>query len=318
MAIVANTFTTFDAIGIAEDVDNVITMISPEETPVLSNADRGEAENTHFEWQTDALASASSANQQLDGDDYTSYSAITPTVRLGNYTEIGRKLFLISNTELAVRKYGRSDEEAYQVVKQGAELKRDQESSLTANKGAVAGNTTTARVTGSLLAFIKTNTDKGATGADPVYTSTPTATRTDGTQRAFSETILKNVVQLGYTAGAKFKLVVLGPSEKQTASAFMGVATRYSPSDAGEMGAIIGGADVYISDFGKLTFVPDRFSRSRDALFLDPAMYVVMTLRPYHVQDVASTGDAVKRALVVEWGLKVRNEAGLGIAADLS
>lgn len=318
MTIVANTFTSFDAIGIAEDVDNVIVNISPEDTPVLSNAGKDKVENTHFEWQTDSLAAASSANQQLDGDDVAAFTAITPTVRLGNYTEIARKVFLISGTEQAVRKYGREDEMGYQIAKQAAELKRDQEASITANKGAVAGNTTTARKSGSLLAFIKSNTDFGATGADPVYTTTPTATRTDGTQRAFSETIHKNVLQKLFTSGGNVKFVTLGPTEKQTASGFAGVATRYSPMTEADKGAIIGAADVYVSDFGKHTFVPNRFQRSRDALYLDPEFYQVVSLRPYQVVDLAKTGDADKRMLLIEFGLKVKNEAALGIAADLS
>jgi hypothetical protein len=90
MAIVSNTFTTYSAKGIREDLSNVITNISPEETPYMSNIGRETVSNTLFEWQTDALADAA-ANAQLEGDDVASFDSVTATVRLTNYAQISRK-----------------------------------------------------------------------------------------------------------------------------------------------------------------------------------------------------------------------------------
>ena len=84
MTIVANTFTRYDAKCIREDLANVIYHISPEETPFQSNTARVNVKNTFFEWQTDALAAASTTNAALEGDDITSFAAVTPTSRLGN------------------------------------------------------------------------------------------------------------------------------------------------------------------------------------------------------------------------------------------
>src|SRR5262249_7636123 len=144
-----------------------------------------------------------------------------------------------------------------------------------------AGNSTTARVTGSLLAFIKTNNNMGASGAVPVYTNIPTGTRTDGTTRAFSETILKDVLQQCFTSGAKPDSIMTGAVVKQETSTFSGVATKTFYQSGTGPSKIIGAADIYVSDFGTLTIIPNRFQRSRDVFFLDWDMVSVNYLRPF-------------------------------------
>jgi hypothetical protein len=166
MAIVTNTFTTFDAKGIREDLSNVITNIAPEETPYMSNIGRESVSNSLFEWQTDTLAAAA-ANKQLEGDDVASFDAVTATVRLQNYAQISRKTIVLSATEEVVNKAGRKSELAYQIAKRGSELKRDQEFSMLNGAVAAAGNTDTARGTASLGAFIKTNVGMQTNGVNP-------------------------------------------------------------------------------------------------------------------------------------------------------
>jgi hypothetical protein len=318
MAVIANTFTTYDAKGIREDLTDAIYDISPEDTPFMNSIGRGKATQKFHEWQTDALDAPVSNNQQLEGDDITSFPAVTPTVRLGNYLNISRKLVVISDTEEVVDKAGRDSEMAYQLAKRSAELKRDMETAMLANIGANAGAVGTARVTGSLLAFLKTNTNFGATGADPVYTNIPTGTRTDGTQRPFTETILKDVISQCWTEGATPRLVMVGAFNKQASSAFQGIATQTYNLNSAKKSVIVGAADVYVSDFGKLTIVPNRFQRARDALVIDPEFASIVYLRKFTTKKLAKTGDAEKRMLVVEWGLKVHNEKAHGIAADLN
>ena len=163
MTIIANTFTRYDAKGIREDLANVIYNISPEETPFQSNTARVNVKNTFFEWQTDALAAASTTNAALEGDDITTFAAVTPTARLGNYTQISRKTVVISGTLESVDKAGRRSELAYQMAKNGAELKRDMEATLLASKAANAGNTTTGN-----SAFAVTLTGAGTTATIPI------------------------------------------------------------------------------------------------------------------------------------------------------
>jgi len=317
MAIVTNTFTTYSAKGIREDLSNVITNISPEETPYMSNIGRENITNTLFEWQTDALDSAA-ANAQLEGDDVT-FNSVTATVRLTNYAQISRKTIVLSNTEEVVNKAGRRSELAYQIAKRGSELKRDQEYVMLNGGYAVAGNTTTARVTASLNAFIKTNVDYDTTnGVNPSYTTLPNSARTDGTVRTFTETILKNVIQKVWTQGGTPKILMTGPVNKQRVSGFSGIASaRYNINGGDRPATIIGAADIYVSDFGQVQVVPNRFQRERDAWVIDPEYAKMTVLRAYQQVELAKTGDAEKRMLLVEWGHKVLAENAHGLAADL-
>jgi len=318
MAIVTNTFTRYSAIGIREDLSNVIYNISPEETPFIANIARENVKNTYFEWQTDALSAASASNAALEGDDISSFQAVTPTARVGNYTQISTKNVIISGTLEAVDKAGRRSELTYQLAKMGAELKRDMESALLANQAAVAGNTTTARRTAGLPAWLTSNTSFGTGGADPTVGSTPTAARTDGTQRAFTEALLKDVIAEVWTSGGTPKMLMVGAFNKQAASAFSGIATKFRDVPAGQQAQIIGAADVYVSDFGTVNIVPNRFQRARDAFVVDPEYASLAILRPIQQMELAKTGDAEKRLMLVEYGLKVSNQAAHGIVADLT
>lgn len=318
MAIIANTFETYGAKGIREDLTNMIYNISPKDTPFMSNGKRGKASNTFHEWQTDVLAAASSANQQLEGDDLASFTAVTATVRMGTHMMISRKDVIIAGTLEAVDKAGRKSELAYQLAKKSAELKRDMEASLLANQGFNAGAAGTARVSAGLPTWIKTNTVLGAGGANVSYTSEPAAARTDGTQVAISEANLKTVVQLAWTNGGDPRILMVGPTEKQTVSTFAGIATKTYYQSAPEPSAIIGTADIYVHDFGKLSVIANRFQRSRDAFVLDPDYYSIVYLRPFQQIALAKTGDAEKRIIIVEYGLAVDTEQAHGAVFDVS
>ena len=317
MAIVTNTFTTFDAKGIREDLSNIITNIAPEDVPYMSNIGRESVSNSLFEWQTDTLASAA-ANKQIEGDDISSFDAVTATVRLQNYAQISRKTIVLSATEEVVNKAGRRSELAYQIAKRGSELKRDQEFTMLNGAVAAAGSTSVARGTASLGAYIKTNVDMQTNGANPSYTTLPNSARTDGNVRTFTETILKNVIQQVWAAGGTPKILMTGPVNKQRVSGFAGIASSRFNIDGGARPAtIVGAADVYVSDFGNVQVVPNRFQRERDAWVLDPEYAKMVTLRPYQQIELAKTGDAEKRMLIVEWGHKVLAENAHGLAADL-
>jgi len=319
MAQLATTFSTYDAAGIREDLSDLISNISPTDTPFMSNIGSESCQNTYFEWQTDSLASASTSNHQIEGDDLgNTYTAVTATTRLGNYTSISRKEFLLSGTEQAVNKAGRASELGYQAAKKARELKRDCEAILLDNNAAVAGNDTTARETGGLTAWLKSNVNSSNTNSvDPVWTSAPTGARSDGVQRAFTETILKDVVKQCWDNGGEPSILMVGSFNKQAVSAFAGIAAQRFQAPTGPT-TIIGAADVYVSDFGNLSVVPNRFQRARDGFVIDPSRARLRTLRPYEINEMARTGDSEKRMMLHEYGLQIDNEAAHGIAADLS
>ena len=83
MAKATGTMQTFDINGIAEDIEDVISNISPTETPLLTMAKKKKATNTYHQWQTDTLAAATT-NRAIEGDDST-YATVGTTTLLGNY-----------------------------------------------------------------------------------------------------------------------------------------------------------------------------------------------------------------------------------------
>jgi hypothetical protein len=315
MAIVTNTFTSFDATGIRESLADVIANISPEEVPLQSNIGSENVSNTYFEWQTDSLA-ATSTTARIDGDDVSSFDSTSATTRVGNYTHILRRTLIVADNMGAQDLAGRNDELAYQLAKRGKELRRDIEATLADNNAQVAGNSSTARETGGLGAWIATNESVGTGGG--LTTGDGTTARTDGTQRDFTEAMLKDAMQQAFTSGGQPSILMVGPHNKTVVSGFAGIAAqRYqAPSDAPT--TIIGAADVYLSDFGTLNVVANRFSRERDAWLLDPEYASVCYLRPIQQVELAKTGDAEKRMVLAEFGLKVTNEAAHAVVADLN
>lgn len=316
MAIVGNTFTSFDAKGIREELSNIISNISPEDVPFQSNVGSENVSNTYFEWQTDELASARNV-PVIDGDDVSSFDSTSATSRIGNYTQIARRTMIVADNLANQDLAGRNDEISYQMAKRGSELKRDVELILTANSAKVAGNSSTARITAGLGAWIATNTSKAGDGTDPTAVDGSDA-RGDGTQRDLTEPMVKDVMQKAFTEGGQPSVLMVGPYNKTVVSGFAGIAAqRYqAPSDGPT--TIIGAADVYLSDFGTLSVVPNRFQRERDAFLLDPEYASVAYLRPIQAVDLAKTGDAEKKMLLCEFGTKVSQQAAHGGVFDLN
>ena len=316
---VAGTYTRYNAEGLREDLADVIYNISPEDTPFLSGIGRETAKQTLHEWQTDSLAAPDTGNALPDGFE-ADFATPTPTVRVGNRTQISGKTVAISGTLEAVDKAGRRSELAYQIAKKGAELKRDMEAILLSNQGSSDGSFGVPRTLAGLGAWVKTNTDHAGDGADPAYVSgVPSAGRTDGTPRAFTEDILKGVAQSVWSTGGTLKVLMVGPYNKTVVSGFNGIADHVvNISNPGAVTGIVAAVDVYTSDFGTLRIVPNRFQRERDGWFLDFDLLKLATLRNFRTEKLAKTGDADKRMLLVEYTLRVNQEAGLGLAADLT
>ena len=316
MALPTNTFSTYTAIGNREDLSDVIYRIDPTDTPFMSMIEREKAAAVNHEWETQALAAADTTNAQLEGDDLAT-NATTPTVRLGNICQISSKIARVTGTQQAVEHAGRDDELAYQETLKGLELKRDMEAILCGtNQAKNAGNTTTARVTASVLSWIKTNTSKGTGGVDPAA-SDGTGSRTDGTQRLFTESFLKTVLQSIWTNGGKPDMIMVGGFNKQAFSTFTGRAT---PTEDTRAKKITASVEAYESDFGTIKVVPNRFQRARDALVLQSDMWALAYLngRKMASLNLAKTGDSERRQLLSEYALVARNEKSSGIVADLT
>ena len=312
MAQPADTFSSYDAIGNREDLVDVIYDISPTATPFMTMIPKVTATATLHEWQTDSLTAASATNAVIEGDDATT-DASTATTRLGNYTQISDKVARVTGTQRSTLSAGRADEMDYQVMKRSKELKRDVESSLLANNAKVAGNDSTARELAGVESWIVTNTSAGAGATEP--TGDGTDARGDGTQRAFAEADLKTVLAGIADAGGEPDCIMVGSFNKQALSAFSGNATRTIDSTDQALNTAV---HVYVSDFGNLEVIYNRFQRARSALILQKDMWAMATLRDFASYDLAKTGDTDRKQILVEYTLEAREVGANGIVADLT
>lgn len=314
MALVTDGFTTFASIGNREHLSDMIYNIAPTETPFLSSIEKIGTTSTKHEWQTDTLAAASGANKVLEGDEATT-DAATASVRRYNYTQISDKVAAVTGTQEVINKAGRKSQMAYEMAKRAKELKRDVETRIMGNYASVAGNATTARECAGIEAFIGTNDDfGGGSGASPVGAN-GTAARTDGTARAFTETQLKNAINLAWAQGGNPDTVYLSGSNKQVMSTFSGNATRTVGAADKKLVAAI---DVYASDFGDLKVVASRNMHSTSALIIDHSLWKFAVLRDFTVNDLAISGDYLRKQLLVEYTLEACNEKGNAGVFDLT
>jgi hypothetical protein len=182
---------------------------------------------------------------------------------------------------------------------------------LCANTAKVAGNDTTARKSAGFPTWIVANRN----GAGAAATGDGTDTATDGTQRAFAESMLLEVSQECFNSGGNPSLLVVGTFNKRVISGFAGNQTRDSKASDKK---IVNSIQVYEDDFNTLKVVADRFSRSRDALLLDTEYAKVAYLRPFDTWDLAKTGSSIRKQVETEWTLEVCNPAAHGIVADLT
>jgi len=313
------TYQTYTAIGQREDLSDVIYSISPTDVPFMSSIGKTKATAVYHEWQTDSLSAAVLTNYTVEGAT-ASDATMSPTTRVGNRTQIAQKTIKISGTLQSVDKAGRKSEKAYQLAKASAEIKRDMETSLLSNQTATNGDSSTARKLGGLQAWLASNYDGGTSG---VAGASGTTARTNGTNRTFTEDILKTVIREVYASGGNPKVLMVNPAHKQLVSAFAGIAAQRFMAPSNSPTTIVAAADVYMSDFGTVSVVPNRFMTSTNtcdevAYVLDPDMAAVAYLRPFQTNELAVTGDNESTQLLAEYTLEVKNEAAHGIIADLT
>jgi hypothetical protein len=322
MAQPTETFDSYDARGNREDLQDKIYMVSPEATPVMSAIRRFKATQRIHEWQRDGLATPNKDNAVIEGDD-RSGTAITATERVANTTQLFDKVVVVTSTQEKTKAAGRSSEAKYQIAKAMKELKRDIEAMILSDNVAVQGNGTTARKSAGLGALIYSNVSHGGAGATPAHTTgLATTAQTAGTNRAFAESQLKTVMQSIYTNSGEMPTVVsLTPSHKAGFSAFAGIASSRFNVQKGKQAVIVGGADVYMSDFGELTVVPNYVqatANANTAFVLNPEMAGLAYLQEFQSTPLAKTGHTEKELVFAEATLVVTSEKAHGKVANLT
>lgn len=322
MAVITNTFTTqTPPVGNRESLSDVVNRITPEDTPIYSMIGKESTTSIYPEYEIDHLA-APAANVQTEGDSYT-FNAITPVTRVGSRTQIMRKTWVVSNTQESVANAGNAEKIKTVKLKRGIEIKKDTELAIVSNNASVGGAT---RIMGGLPSWLTTNVSRGAAGTNGGFTSGNTVASGLGTQRAFTKALLDTTMQSAYQAGANVKYVVVSPYVKSVFVTFMSdtnVAPFRMAVDASGKRTIVATADYYDGPFGRVAVIPNRVMATsagvaRNAFLIDDEMLSMLVLRPIQAdKSVVSNADAEVGVIIGEHTLKVANEAGCGVVADL-
>lgn len=322
----ANTVETYDNLVIREDLREQYSMISPEETPFQAAIGVGEdCSNTYVEWPIVDLQAPDTTNREREGRADPPTDEATLATRVGNYTQISDKIISTSHTSEAVDAAAENIQQiSKQMVIKMREMKRDMEVMLTQNIAASAGaggGSSAIRVAAGLPAWLRTNIILGAGGAAPTLSDSPNgfpnAGVTPGTPVPLTEANLNNVIEDCWNAGADPSIIMVNSNNKRVISeTFVGNATRYKDAIDKRLTAAI---DVYDSDFGELTVVPNRFLSLTDddpdnysVYVLDPEFASVRFLEAPRQKPLAETGHAHRRMLWAEYTLMVDNEAAHG------
>lgn len=322
MAVITNTFTTqTPPTGNRESLSDVVSRITPEDTPIYSMIGRETANSIYPEYEIDALA-APGANARTEGDSYT-FSAITPVTRVGSRMQIMSKSWVVSKTQESVANAGNAEKIKTVKLKRGIEIKKDTEFAIVSNTASVGGAT---RLLGGLPSWLTTNVSRGSGGSNGGFTSGNTVAATNGTQRAFTKALLDATMQSCYQAGANVNSVVVSPYVKSVFVTFMSdsnVAPFRMAVDSSGKRTIVATADYYDGPFGRVAVIPNRVMAAsagvaRNAFLIDEDILSMLVLRPIQSdKNVVSNADADVGVIIGEHTLKVANEAGCGVVADV-
>ena len=226
MAKVQNAFDTYSAQADREQLSDVIYNISPQTTPFMSSIGKNTIKNVVFDWQTENLPTPSGAGN-LEGFELTR-SASTATTRVSNVAMISKRDATVTGSQQSSDPAGKKSEMAHQLAIMSKALKRDMETALCQKGAKTTGNATTARVTGGFESWITSNASRGTNGAATGNGAAPT----DGTQRALTGRLLKDVLQSAFSNGGEPSLAICGPVNKQKISGFTGRASARQMIDA--------------------------------------------------------------------------------------
>lgn len=312
MPIPANTYTRVTAgTNVREDLIEKITLLNPTQTPVISSSGKATAKQTFHEWQRDSLRTPNKDNALLDGDDAVNRAKVPP-VRVANVCQAFDDVIQVSGRAEVVDKAGMKSAMAYHKAKAYKELQRDMEHAVVSKNVAQLDNGTVPGKLAGLGRLIFTNALHGGAGATPAHTSgAATSAITAGTNRAFTEALLKTAVQQTYTATGEVPMqVFMSPAHKGVFSGFTGIAANRVNLGKKEQGKIIAGADVYVSDFGELEAIPHYIMAGADyVLGLNTEYIDIAYLRGFRSHALAKTGDSEREQVIVDATLRVTSEA---------
>ncbi len=288
---------TYSAGANREDLVDVIVNISPYDTPLFSMFGRTKATGTYHEWPEEELRDPQD-NAAIEGADFTFDDAHTPT-RVGNYTQILKQGYSVSETQEAVNKAGKKSDMARSMVYAMRELGTDVERAYIRNAAKVAGSASVARQLGGVQAFITTNVlDNG------------------GTLRDLTETLLNDGIQAAWEKGGKPDTVVVCGKHKRIISGFSASSQRTIEATSKKLVATI---DIYESDFGLVRVIANRWMVTDRLFILEKSRWKTAYLRPFGKKPYPE-GIADRKAgtIIGELTLEARAEKANAIIRDLN
>jgi hypothetical protein len=303
MAVPANTVIVSSRTNVKPDVEEVVKMITPVDTPVVTMAKPIKATGKYHEILNDELANASS-NVNAEGDDDQA-SASAALVRTANRCQIVKSTASVSATSEVVGLFGYKSQISYEMAKRAKAVKRDLEFAASRNQPSAAAGAgdTMAGLESSIATNIVYSSAIGA-GATPGFAGGDTVAPTDpgNAAVALTEPKLKEAMRLAWNNGGQPDMLVVGPVTKQICSGFGGIASLYRDQSVNDMkpASIMAAADVYVSDFGEIKILPSRHSRGQTALLIDTDYLAMATLRPWQTYELSRTGDNKKSSIVWE------------------
>jgi hypothetical protein len=282
-------YTTYSQVGKAEDVSNILSDITPTDTPMLTMTKTEKVSARTFSFLEDSLRAAAS-NAKVEGADAADITLIDIVERTNN-TQILEETFRISGSADAVKTYGRAKETALQLGKTLKSIKRDLEFSLVGvDQAAVAGSSSTARKMASMINQISTGIDAGANAAD-----------------ALTEAKLLEAGQTAFNNGSDPSVFMIKPADAQIVAGFSASAGRNREVAQGK--TLVNVIDLYVSPYGEYKVVLNRHLETSHALLIDPSMFKTCVLRPFTRTLLAKQGDSDRHMVVGEYSCKHSNFA---------
>ena len=281
------TYTTYDQVGRAEDVSDIISDITPTDTPFFSMIKSEKISARTFEWLEDSLADAA-VNAAVEGAD-ASMATLTAATSRTNTSQILTKAFQVSATADSIKTYGRAKETAYQLGRALKEIKRDVERAMVGvSQAAVTGSSSAARKMASADQQISGSTDAGSNSTDPL-----------------TEAKLLVAGQAAYTAGSEPSVLMVKPADSTIIAGFAAASGRNR--EFAQTKTLVNVIDLLVTPFGQYKVVLNRHQLTTHAFLIDPTMFKTAVLRPFSRTLLSKSGDSDKHFVVGEMSLKHSN-----------
>ena len=282
-----------------ESWSDVVTTISPVDTPLLSSIGKVKVSAIRHDWAQDTLASA---GRNVNAENSTlNDGSVTARTYDYNYSQIITTKWGISGSQEAVAKAGGvASEYAYQAEKGMKEHANDIEWALVNGSGN-SGASGTAREMRGLVAMTVTNVETG----------------TGSGSEALTETMFNDLLQTIWEAGGNPDWVLAPAKQKRVISQFDAF-SKIDRNQSAESGKISAPITYYMSDFGDVKIELERYLASNVVMAVSKDKLQLGEFRPTSQQELAKTTDGKPGAWLSEVTLVALNEKSGGKITQLA